>query len=411
MPIELHTHVIAEIIDWASPPSSEVVSDLSPQLGGDLDLNNFDIIGTGNINITGTIDATGVITGSSFSGNATSATSAAKWTTGRTITLTGDVTGVSAVWDGSGNISFATIGASLNGSNISTGTVPFARLPTGTGASQVAVGNHTHTNYVENTSDTITGILTMSNSGSTNHDIINFSGTTGSFHRGVAWAGKLGISCLNNDTWLRLNPVSEFTSGIYTPSHLRVDGNLLLNSADGLKAVADQANNWGNIEIISDGLSGYAGILMEGATYLSNGINSGMLWGDGAGGFEWAWFSAKNGESKIYHNGNPKLETATAGVVVTGSMIATGEVEAFDTSDIKLKSQIKDIDPREALKALKSWRTIRYWNKSKKKYDIGFIAQEVEKDFPEVVKEDEKGYKMIHYGKLDAVLAAAIKAL
>ena len=30
------------------------------------------------------------------------------WTTGRTITLTGDVTGVSGSWDGSGNISFAT---------------------------------------------------------------------------------------------------------------------------------------------------------------------------------------------------------------------------------------------------------------------------------------------------------------
>jgi hypothetical protein len=36
------------------------------------------------------------------------ADSAAAWTTGRTITLTGDVTGVSGSWDGSGNISFAT---------------------------------------------------------------------------------------------------------------------------------------------------------------------------------------------------------------------------------------------------------------------------------------------------------------
>ena len=32
-----------------------------------------------------------------------------KWTTGRTITLTGDVTGTSAAWDGSGNVSFATV--------------------------------------------------------------------------------------------------------------------------------------------------------------------------------------------------------------------------------------------------------------------------------------------------------------
>ena len=35
-----------------------VVEDLSPQLGNDLDLNNKSITGTGNINITGVITAT-----------------------------------------------------------------------------------------------------------------------------------------------------------------------------------------------------------------------------------------------------------------------------------------------------------------------------------------------------------------
>lgn len=43
-----------------------------------------------------------------LSGNASTASSAATWTTGRTITLTGDVTGTSGAWNGSGNISFAT---------------------------------------------------------------------------------------------------------------------------------------------------------------------------------------------------------------------------------------------------------------------------------------------------------------
>lgn len=57
--------------------------------------------------------------------------------------------------DSNGNFSAGTITASLfsgsgasltnlNGSNISSGTVPFARLPTGTGSSQVAKGDHTH---------------------------------------------------------------------------------------------------------------------------------------------------------------------------------------------------------------------------------------------------------------------------
>ncbi len=38
-----------------------LLADTTPQLGGTLDLNNFDITGTGNINITGNIQATGNI--------------------------------------------------------------------------------------------------------------------------------------------------------------------------------------------------------------------------------------------------------------------------------------------------------------------------------------------------------------
>jgi len=43
--------------------STELVSDTTPQLGADLDLNSSDITGTGNVNITGTVTAT------SFSGD------------------------------------------------------------------------------------------------------------------------------------------------------------------------------------------------------------------------------------------------------------------------------------------------------------------------------------------------------
>lgn len=48
------TTTIANTID-------SVLADTTPQLGGNLDLNNFNITGTGNINISGTINATGNI--------------------------------------------------------------------------------------------------------------------------------------------------------------------------------------------------------------------------------------------------------------------------------------------------------------------------------------------------------------
>lgn len=61
-------------------------------------------IATDGIN-TITSNLVGDVTGD-ITGNADTATT---WATGRTITLTGEVTGVSAAFDGSGNLSFATV--------------------------------------------------------------------------------------------------------------------------------------------------------------------------------------------------------------------------------------------------------------------------------------------------------------
>jgi hypothetical protein len=77
----------------------------------------------------------GTIT-AALSGNASTATTAAAWTTGRTITLTGDVTGVSGSFDGSGNLSFATTIAA-NSVALGTDTTGdyVATLTAGTGVS------------------------------------------------------------------------------------------------------------------------------------------------------------------------------------------------------------------------------------------------------------------------------------
>ena len=43
------------------------------------------------------------------------------------------------------------------------------------------------------------------------------------------------------------------------------------------------------------------------------------------------------------------------------------------------------------------------------KHQIGVIAQDVEKVLPELISEDDKGYKAVAYDKLSAVLIEAIK--
>lgn len=59
--------VKVDVTNFPAGGLNNVVEDTTPQLGGDLDLNSSDITGTGNIDITGTIDASGRIKGA-FSG-------------------------------------------------------------------------------------------------------------------------------------------------------------------------------------------------------------------------------------------------------------------------------------------------------------------------------------------------------
>ncbi len=80
-------------------------------------------------------------------------------------------------------------------------------------------------------------------------------------------------------------------------------------------------------------------------------------------------------------------------------------------SDGRLKKDIKPLT--HALDAILQLQGKTYrWKEDTafaNKKDIGLVAQEVEKVFPELVAEDERGYKGIAYSKLTAVLIEAIK--
>ncbi len=82
-------------------------------------------------------------------------------------------------------------------------------------------------------------------------------------------------------------------------------------------------------------------------------------------------------------------------------------------SDIRLKKNITSID--NALEKIIKLNGIRFnWINESMGNDsqIGVIAQEVEKDFPELILTDpESGNKLVYYNKLTAVLVEAIKEL
>ncbi len=96
-------------------------------------------------------------------------------------------------------------------------------------------------------------------------------------------------------------------------------------------------------------------------------------------------------------------------VNINGDLHATGNLT--QNSDGRLKKDIKPLT--HALDAILQLQGKTYrWKEDTtfaNKADIGLVAQEVEKVFPELVAENEQGYKGIAYSKLTAVLIEAMK--
>lgn len=84
-------------------------------------------------------------------------------------------------------------------------------------------------------------------------------------------------------------------------------------------------------------------------------------------------------------------------------------------SDKRFKKNIKTIEkPLDKLMNIKgvtfNWKVDEFPDRNfTNNNQIGVIAQDVEKVLPELVLTDDKGYKMVQYDKLNAVLIEAIK--
>jgi len=123
--------------------------------------------------------------------------------------------------------------------------------------------------------------------------------------------------------------------------------------------------------------------------------------------------NAKLGDGTTFSttmNGNVGINTApstTYQLYVGGNIAATLNIGI--TSDERLKENIKNID--NALEKILKCRGV-YFNRKNtinKRISIGVIAQEIEKILPEVVLEDNDGYKVVLYQNIIGVLIEAIK--
>ncbi len=129
-----------------------------------------------------------------------------------------------------------------------------------------------------------------------------------------------------------------------------------------------------------------------------------------AGGQQWQWLSSSTAASL----GANSMCFATG--VCYFSLNTTGNAWLAGTltqaSDRRFKKDIVDIDG--ALNDILNLRGVTYYWKDENKdqsKQMGLIAQEVEKVFPEVVETDGSGYKSVAYQNLVAPLIEAIKEL
>jgi hypothetical protein len=119
----------------------------------------------------------------------------------------------------------------------------------------------------------------------------------------------------------------------------------------------------------------------------------------------------------VQQNSNVGIGTGapTQRLHVVGNIVYTGSNTAI--SDLRYKKNFSKIE--NPLKKVLSLNGLHYdWrieefkeNNFTKDRQIGFIAQEIEEIFPEMVLTDAKGYKSVDYARLTPVLVEAIKEL
>ncbi len=117
----------------------------------------------------------------------------------------------------------------------------------------------------------------------------------------------------------------------------------------------------------------------------------------------------KVGSPAVGHIDDGAYDAAIAGdVEVDGDLWVDGTFSA--PSDIRLKTNIKTLS--DVMEKIGSLRGITYEFKDQNTYasgpQVGLIAQEIQKVFPELVSQGADGYLAINYTKLSAVLVAAI---
>jgi hypothetical protein len=139
--------------------------------------------------------------------------------------------------------------------------------------------------------------------------------------------------------------------------------------------------------------------------------------GGGLGGFGVEAFGGFNGDGSLARAGEFHGDVEVTGCLSVSPGTTAHAQFGQCLSDVRLKKSIQTfpavLDNLVRLQPVSyNWRTEEYpqFRFSSGK-EIGLIAQEVEKVFPDMVSTDQAGYKRVNYGELPLLMLQAIREL
>lgn len=237
----------------------------------------------------------------------------------------------------------------------------------------------------------------------------------------IAVNNKLAIR--GSDTWLRLNQDKAFTSGVYTPGNIRVDGESAFN---GNIAVNDKHAIRGNdtwLRLNQDkkftsGVFTPGNFRVDGESTFNGKLYIRGIRTLGFGSFPRVLVDARTGELTKEKDANSDMRLKEDVAVIPDALRKLTALRgvSYRWNEIGLNKKTKGVEERLRSESNDPKENEIIWNAERQRIRKensgifkGFIAQEVEKVFPEWVNEDEDGYKTLAVSQLLPVLVEAIK--
>ena len=281
---------------------ADIVSDTSPQLGGDLDVNGNDINGSGNIDLTGNINATG------------------------NIDATGDI-GAAGIITATGMVLVAGSGLDVG----AVGVLTALSLDISTGG--IDVDGQSNLDEVA-----IAGVTTFSALADVNNrlDVVGGANIDQVNVTGIASFKQLDVSTGGLDVDGQTDLDELVVAGIATfQTHVELGDSdeLRIGDGDDLQLYHNGShsfisNTTGTLNIITTSTGGDISLKSNGDVNIN--LNNGA---------ETAATFTANGAVSLYHDNTKKFETTSSGAIITGVLTATSyDIELNDLSDVTTSS-------------------------------------------------------------------------